>query len=242
MGAWLLAWLRGCLHANLYARTRGHHMERPTLRLRPAAANGTNHHHHHHCQGFTVHHETHRGRYFFHPRPTRDMLALYPDLTLTADLSHWRECVRECIDPWVLCLCRVGRARACMLAAIPSLLPLRNARRATTGLPTAGTDGSNRARVRRGRPSAGGPRRRHCRPRPSHPRPRRPRPRPAGANARGGGEWAGDLFCMQALTQLGCHQVANPRASDAKQATQGMEALWDRIWAAQQAAVGSWWR
>jgi hypothetical protein len=37
-----------------------------------------------------VHHETHRGRYLFHPSTTRDMVAQNTTLTLTADLSHWR--------------------------------------------------------------------------------------------------------------------------------------------------------
>ncbi|MDX2024110.1 MAG: TIM barrel protein [Deltaproteobacteria bacterium] len=40
-------------------------------------------------QGLDVSHETHRGRIFFNPRDTLQLLSEFPDLQLTADLSHW---------------------------------------------------------------------------------------------------------------------------------------------------------
>lgn len=39
--------------------------------------------------GVTVGHETHRGRIFFNPWITRDLLAEFTDLKLTCDFSHW---------------------------------------------------------------------------------------------------------------------------------------------------------
>ncbi len=48
-----------------------------------------------------MHHETHRGRYLFHPTTTRDMLASNAELTLTADLSHWRACGKLCASLFI---------------------------------------------------------------------------------------------------------------------------------------------
>jgi len=39
--------------------------------------------------GMTVCHETHRRRIFYNPWDTRDILLKFPDLKITADLSHW---------------------------------------------------------------------------------------------------------------------------------------------------------
>lgn len=39
--------------------------------------------------GCTVHHESHRARILYSPWVSRDILPANPDLTLTADLSHW---------------------------------------------------------------------------------------------------------------------------------------------------------
>jgi len=39
--------------------------------------------------GLTVAHETHRRRIFYNPWDTRDILQKFPDVKVTADLSHW---------------------------------------------------------------------------------------------------------------------------------------------------------
>ena len=44
--------------------------------------------------GVTVCHETHRGRYFYSPWVTRDLIKCFPDLRLCCDFSHW-VCVAE---------------------------------------------------------------------------------------------------------------------------------------------------
>ncbi|GCE16075.1 sugar phosphate isomerase/epimerase family protein [Tengunoibacter tsumagoiensis] len=44
--------------------------------------------------GIPIAHETHRGRIFFYPRITRQLVEAFPDLKLCADLSHW-VCVCE---------------------------------------------------------------------------------------------------------------------------------------------------
>lgn len=46
---------------------------------------------------FVVGHETHRGRVFFNPWRTRDVLLKFPDLKLCCDFSHW-VCVAERLD------------------------------------------------------------------------------------------------------------------------------------------------
>ena len=64
--------------------------------------------------GFTVAHETHRGRVLYQPWITRDLCRAFPALKLTADLSHF--CVvaervfHEADEDWAAVMAEVARA------------------------------------------------------------------------------------------------------------------------------------
>lgn len=45
--------------------------------------------------GFVISHETHRKRIFYNPWDTRDFLEKFPDIKVTADLSHWFNVLSE---------------------------------------------------------------------------------------------------------------------------------------------------
>jgi hypothetical protein len=61
--------------------------------------------------GVTVCHETHRGRCFYSPWMTRDILAHVPALTLCCDFSHW-VCVAERLIDSELAIIRLCAERA----------------------------------------------------------------------------------------------------------------------------------
>ena len=49
-------------------------------------------------QGLDISHETHRGRIFFNPRDTLQLVHEFPELCLTADLSHWVNVCERLLD------------------------------------------------------------------------------------------------------------------------------------------------
>ncbi|KAL6070903.1 Xylose isomerase [Balamuthia mandrillaris] len=50
-------------------------------------------------QGILICHETHRGRILYQPWVTRDLCRAFPDLKLTADLSHFCVVAERCFPP-----------------------------------------------------------------------------------------------------------------------------------------------